>query len=237
MTPDEIIEAYNVLAQDVQDNTAQEAARIGNAQRSLGTLAERVASPSGQTNGLANYTYDRVMRPTINATAKSLAVQGLASGLETNLSNALRAAKNRYEDAKNRALTSSGGGGGNGGGNNGNGNGSNEITDPAYTGVPLTDENYTVRDFLNQQHERGEISDEDYEAAINALVGGDGGSYKPSSSRGTFEGDSYLVKRMGNEYHWGTVTENEYRNYLRNQGFGENDINARVNFYRGKGSL
>lgn len=241
MTPDEIIEAYNVLSQNVNDNAAQEAARIGNAQRSLGTLAERVASPANQTYGLANYTYDRVMRPTVDSTARALATQGLAAGLEQNLSDALRAAKNRYEDARNRAAISGGGGGGGNTTSGGNGGNTEEVTDKAYTGVPLTDENYTVRDYLNRQHERGEISDEDYEAAINALVGGDGGSYKPSSSRqaagGAFEGDSYLVKRMGNEYHWGTVTENEYRNYLRNQGFGENDINARVNFYRGKGSL
>lgn len=112
MTPDEIIEAYNVLAQNVQDNTAQEAARIGNAQRSLGTLAERVASPSGQTYGLANYTYDRTLRPTVESTSKALVTQGLATGLQQNLSNALRAAKNRYEDARNRASTSGGGSGG-----------------------------------------------------------------------------------------------------------------------------
>lgn len=130
MTPDEIIEAYNVLAQNVQDNTAQEAARIGNAQRSLGTLAERVASPSGQTSGLANYTYDRTMRPTVDSTSKALVTQGLATGLQTNLSDALRAAKNRYEDARNRAVASSGGGGGTNAGN-GNNN-TTEVTDPSY---------------------------------------------------------------------------------------------------------
>lgn len=216
MTPDEIIEAYNVLSQNVNDNAAQEAARIGNAQRSLGTLAERVASPANQTYGLANYTYDRVMRPTINATAKSLAVQGLASSLETNLSNALRAAKNRYEDARNRAAVSGGGGGGTNTGGNGNGNTTEEVTDNAYYGY---------------------LSD-----GGGGKSGGHGstrswGDYGPGTGDEDFEGDSYLVKRMGNEYHWGTLTENEYRAYLRNQGFDEDGINARVNFYRGKGSL
>lgn len=110
MTPDEIIDAYNVLAQNVQDNAAAEAARVGNAQRSLGTLAARVASPANQTYGLANYTYDRVMRPTVDATAKSLATKGLAAGLENKLTNELRAAKNRYEDSQNRAIAGSGGG-------------------------------------------------------------------------------------------------------------------------------
>lgn len=130
MTPDEIVEAYNVLAQNVNDNAAQEAARIGNAQRSLGTLAERVASPANQTYGLANYTYDRTMRPVVDSTARALATQGLASGLEQNLTNALSAAKNRYEDARNRAAASGGSGGGTTG-TTGNQNYS-ETTDQAF---------------------------------------------------------------------------------------------------------
>lgn len=129
MSPDEIIEAYNVLSQNVQNNTAQEAARIGNAQRSLGTLAERVASPSGQTSGLANYTYDRTMRPVVDSTSKALVTQGLATGLQTNLSDALRAAKNRYEDARNRAASSGGGGTTTGG----NDNPYTETTDSAFS--------------------------------------------------------------------------------------------------------
>lgn len=132
MTPDEIIEAYNVLSQNVQDNTAQEAARIGNAQRSLGTLAERVASPSGQTSGLANYTYDRTMRPVVDSTSKALVTQGLAQGLQTNLTDALRAAKNRYEDARNRATAGSGGGSGGGTTGGNNGDNTTEVTDPSY---------------------------------------------------------------------------------------------------------
>lgn len=130
MTPDEIAEAYNVLAQNVNDNAAQEAARIGNAQRSLGTLAERVASPANQTYGLANYTYDRTMRPVVDSTARALATQGLAAGLEQNLTNALRAAKDRYENARNSAYSSGGGSGGTTG-TTGNQNYS-ETTDQAY---------------------------------------------------------------------------------------------------------
>lgn len=133
MTPDQIIEAYNVVAQDVQNRAAQEAARVGNAQRSLGTLAERVASPSGQTYGLANYTYNRTMRPTVDSTAASLTTTGYANALENNLKSSLRDAKNRYEDAKNRYTIASAGGGGGGttGGNNQN---YNEQQDKEYTG-------------------------------------------------------------------------------------------------------
>lgn len=101
MTPEEIIDAYNVLAEDVRSNTATEAARIGNAQRSLGPLAAAVASPSGQTSGLANYTYNRTMRPVVDSMSTKLITTGKAAALENKLSADLRAAKNAYEDAKN----------------------------------------------------------------------------------------------------------------------------------------
>ena len=115
MSPQEIQDAYAVVVQDIQNQTAQEAARIGNSQRSLGTLAERVASPSGQTSGLANYTYDRTMRPVVDSLTTSLTTAGKAAGLEELLKSKLRDAKRNYEDAKNNyTVASSGGGGGNG---------------------------------------------------------------------------------------------------------------------------
>lgn len=191
MTPDEIIEAYNVLAQNVNDNAAQEAARIGNAQRSLGTLAERVASPANQTYGLANYTYDRVMRPTVDATAKSLAVQGLAAGLETTLSDALRAAKSRYDNARASAVAGSGGSGGTAGGTNGN-SGGTEVTDVEYWGGPVVEPNYynigtwdAMHNYLNMlgerqaklnaleyAHDQGMISDEEYQKRLRDIANG-----------------------------------------------------------------
>lgn len=118
MSPQEIQDAYAVVVQDIQNQTAQEAARIGNSQRSLGTLAERVASPSGQTSGLANYTYDRTMRPVVDSLTTSLTTAGKAAGLEELLKSKLRDAKRNYEDAKNNyTVASSGGGGGNNGNN------------------------------------------------------------------------------------------------------------------------
>lgn len=101
MTPEEIIADYDSAVQVLNDYTAQEAAKIGNSQRSLGLMADRVASPSGQTSGLANYTYDRTMRPTVNTLAASLTTTGKAQALENLLNAKLREAKNNYEDAKN----------------------------------------------------------------------------------------------------------------------------------------
>lgn len=107
MSPQEIIDAYNVLSQDVQNNAAQEAARVGNAQRSIGVMAERVANPSGQTSGLANYTYNRTMRPAVETNAAALVTQGKAQAMQKYLSDELMKAKNAYEDAKNKYQVSS----------------------------------------------------------------------------------------------------------------------------------
>lgn len=111
LSPEDISSAYNIIAQDVQNRAATEASRIGNAQRSLGTLAGRVGTPSGMTSGLANYTYNRVMRPAVNTLASNLVTAGYAGTLENDLSNQLRAAKNRYEDAKNAYTVAASGGG------------------------------------------------------------------------------------------------------------------------------
>lgn len=106
MTPDEIMEAYNVIASSTNDYVEQEAAKIGNSQRSLGTLAERVASPSGQTAGLANYTYDRTLRPVVDTLTTELVTKGKAQALQNTLDTALRNAKNAYESARNAAASS-----------------------------------------------------------------------------------------------------------------------------------
>lgn len=139
MNSDEIIDAYNVVVQDIQNRAANEAARVGNAQRSLGTLAERVATPSGMTSGLANYTYDRTMRPAVDTLTSSLTTTGYAGALENNLKANLRAAKNRYEDAKNAyTVAASRGSGGSTGGNTNTPYG--EQSDKSYTGGYATGE-------------------------------------------------------------------------------------------------
>ena len=173
MTPDEIVEAYKVLAQNVNDNAAQEAARVGNAQRSLGTLAERVASPANQTYGLANYTYDRTMRPVVDSTARALATQGLASGLEQALTGALRAAKNRYEDARNSSYAKSAGG------NNTTkpNNPYKEITDNSYTCENIPQKEYTQYLFEDyyQKWKNGEITDQEWDNIRSGIWGGNAG--------------------------------------------------------------
>ena len=114
MTPEEIMQAYDVLVQEGNQYAAQEVAKVGNSQRSIGGLAEVVANPSGQTSGLANYTYNRLLRPTVDTLATSLTTTGKTQALDRYLKDELMKAKNAYEDAKNNyttAATSPSGGG------------------------------------------------------------------------------------------------------------------------------
>lgn len=101
MTPEEIMQAYDVLVQEGNQYAAQEAAKVGNSQRSIGGLAEAVANPSGQTSGLANYTYNRTMRPVVDTLAASLTTTGKSQAMDRYLKDELMKAKNAYEDAKN----------------------------------------------------------------------------------------------------------------------------------------
>lgn len=107
MNPEERIASYQEAVDVLNNYVAQEAAKIGNSQASLGLMAERVARPSGTTSGLANYTYDRTLRPTLDSLAATLTTTGYSQGLEKQLYDALTAAKNRYEDAKNRYTVAS----------------------------------------------------------------------------------------------------------------------------------
>lgn len=116
MSPEEIMQAYDVLVNEGNQYAAQEAAKIGNSQRSIGGLAEAVANPSGQTFGLANYTYNRAMRPTVDSLAANLTTQGKTQAMNRYLKDELMKAKSAYEDAKNNytlvsSSPSSGGGG------------------------------------------------------------------------------------------------------------------------------
>lgn len=155
MSPEEIMAAYDVLAQDLQTKSDDYAATIGNSQRSLGPLAERVASPSGQTAGLANYTYNRTMRPVVDSLTTSLVKQGRAEGLEKLLADRLRAAKNNYENAKNYSIANS-----NNNNNNNSNNGINVSGGKTFSGREATDkESGWDNDFEGVTVGMGEFSD------------------------------------------------------------------------------
>lgn len=129
MSPEEIMQAYDVLVQEGNDYAAREAAKVGNSQRSIGGLAEAVANPSGQTSKLANYTYNRTMRPVVDTLAASLTTTGKTQAMDRYLKDELMKAKNTYENAKNNYTVAAT---------------TPKTTDPNKTHTVVTDNGYKV---------------------------------------------------------------------------------------------
>lgn len=96
MTPQQISDAYSVLAGQVRDYGNAQAQRAGYAQQTMGTLAGRTMGGS-QTAGLGNYTYNRTLRPTLDSLTSSLVAEGVSAALNRQLSEALNQAKRNYD--------------------------------------------------------------------------------------------------------------------------------------------
>lgn len=118
MEQEEVTKIYETLAPMAGDYLNAQAEQIGQAQKSMGTLAGNVMGQS-QTSGLGNYTYNRLMRPQVDVMRDEIMVKGYANQLNRLLSDALNNARKNYNKR------SSGGGGGSGG--------TNEDTTKEYT--------------------------------------------------------------------------------------------------------
>ena len=112
MTPDEITATYQVLSEEAPAYANALVDRAGMAQASLGTMADRVRGGS-QTANVGNYTYNRLVRPTVDTMRDQLVVEGLSQGLQAQMSQALKNAKQNYQNAYNAYSSRSGGGGNN----------------------------------------------------------------------------------------------------------------------------
>lgn len=95
MNQDEITQIYETLAPMAGNYANAQAEQIGQAQRSMGTMAANVMGQS-QTSGLGNYTYNRLMRPQVDAMRDEVLVQGYANRLNRLLSDALNSARRNY---------------------------------------------------------------------------------------------------------------------------------------------
>lgn len=98
MTPDQITETYEVLAPMATDYANANLERAGQAQASYGPLAQAAMGDS-QTAGIGNYTYNRLVRPTVDTLRDQLIVEGYSAALNKQLSNALNQAKQNYSRA------------------------------------------------------------------------------------------------------------------------------------------
>lgn len=94
VTPNDYAAVYEVLAPMAGDYLNAQAEQIGQAQKSMGTLAGRTMGST--TSGLGNYTYNRLMRPQIDTMRDELLVKGYATQLNRLLSDALNNARRNY---------------------------------------------------------------------------------------------------------------------------------------------
>lgn len=109
MEQEDITKIYETLAPMAGDYANAQAEQIGQAQRSMGTLAGQTMGAT--TSGLGNYTYNRLMRPQIDVMRDEILVEGYRNQLNKVLSDAYKTAQRNYN--------SRAGGGGNTGGTTG----------------------------------------------------------------------------------------------------------------------
>lgn len=143
MTPQEIQDVYNDLSQVPQNTATQATTELGQSQAARGTSLAQMGASGG--NGIGNYTYNRVIDPTVQQLATQLVTTGRSQALNRAITLAQQQASENYQKAYNnyvnrqraRARASYGSGTGTGS----SGNGSSEKTSQTITGVTETAEN------------------------------------------------------------------------------------------------
>lgn len=97
MNEEEITSIYETLAPMAGDYANAQAEQIGQAQRSMGTLAGQTMGAT--TSGLGNYTYNRLMRPQIDVMRDEILVEGYRNQLNKVLSDAYKTAQRNYANS------------------------------------------------------------------------------------------------------------------------------------------
>lgn len=100
---DDIVETYNLLANQPTDYANALMERQAQAQASYGPLAEQVMGMSRTPEqGVGNYTYNRLVRPAVDVMRDEMIVRGLSDALNRQLKDSLNRAKRNYSKAANK---------------------------------------------------------------------------------------------------------------------------------------
>ena len=114
MSPQDIEAVYNDLSQVPQQTADQAIGEIGASQAAQGPSAAAMGASGG--SGIGNYTYNRLVDPTVQQLRTQLVATGRSEALNRAINLALQQAQERYRNASNSyANRPSGNGGGNGG--------------------------------------------------------------------------------------------------------------------------
>lgn len=106
-SPEAIKEITEVLAPQSTNYANAISEQIGQAQQSMGPYSAAAMGQS-KTAGLGNYTYNRLLRPTVDTLRDEILVEGYKDSLNALLTDALRAAKKNYENSGGTTTTKSG---------------------------------------------------------------------------------------------------------------------------------
>lgn len=93
-TPESVREVAEVLAPQAGNYVNAITEQIGQAQRSMGKLAGQTMGST--TAGLGNYTYNRLVRPQVDAMRDEIIVEGYRNALNKMLYDALNNARSGY---------------------------------------------------------------------------------------------------------------------------------------------
>lgn len=121
MSPSELESVYNDLSQVPQQTAEQAIGQLGQQQAAQGPSAAAMGASGGY--GIGNYTYNRLVDPTVQQLSTQLVSTGRSQALNRAISLALSQAQENYRNAYNSYANrpSGNGGGGGGGGDGGNG--------------------------------------------------------------------------------------------------------------------
>lgn len=106
MEQNEITQIYETLAPMAGQYANAQAEQIGQAQQSMGPLAANTMGTT--TAGLGNYTYNRLMRPQVDAMRDEILVEGYRNQLNRALSDAYNTARRNYDRRKSGSGNGSG---------------------------------------------------------------------------------------------------------------------------------
>ena len=99
MTPQEIQDVYNDLSQVPQNTATQATTELGQSQAARGTSLAQMGASGG--NGIGNYTYNRVIDPTVQQLATQLVTTGRSQALNRAIILAQQQASENYQKAYN----------------------------------------------------------------------------------------------------------------------------------------
>lgn len=146
---EDITETYNLLANQPQDYADALMQRQGTAQASYGPLAEQAMGQSRTPEGgVGNYTYNRLIRPSVDTMRDEMIVKGLSDALNKQISDSLKKAQNEYN--KKSRSGKSGGSSPSTTSNTGAWDGEFEEENKEKTNIPGQD--YNAEDYINSSY-------------------------------------------------------------------------------------